>query len=152
MQLFTLDFEDDYSLIGIHSPEEDYRLAYLLNLHLKTKLTRYKHHLDFENSEAEFPLFEFKDENNFNNYYLINNKHTQLNSELKNEGLFGGNISTTSYLIPEKKKIDYFLKIEGCNSDVFIKNLVANLNNIKQIITSYSIEPNTLKSKDHLIF
>jgi len=152
MQLFTLDFEDDYSLIGIHSPEEDYRLAYLLNLHLKTKLIRYKHHLDFENSEAEFPLFEFKDENNFNNYYLINNKHTQLNSELKNEGLFGGNISTTSYLIPEKKKIDYFLKIEGCNSDVFIKNLVANLNNIKQIITSYSIEPNTLKSKDHLIF
>ncbi|WP_298284987.1 IPExxxVDY family protein [uncultured Lutibacter sp.] len=152
MQLFTLDFEDDYSLIGIHSPEEDYRLAYLLNLHLKTKLTRYKHHLDFENSEAEFPLFEFKDETNFNNYYLINNKHTQLNSELKNEGLFGGNISTTSYLIPEKKNIDYFLKIEGCNSDIFIKNLVVNLNNIKQIITSYSIEPNTLKSKDHLIF
>ncbi|WP_298262648.1 IPExxxVDY family protein [uncultured Lutibacter sp.] len=152
MQLFTLDFEDDYSLIGIHSPEEDYRLAYLLNLHLKTKLTRYKHHLDFENSEAEFPLFEFKDETNFNNYYLINNKHTQLNSELKNEGLFGGNISTTSYLIPEKKNIDYFLKIEGCNSDIFIKNLVVNLNNIQQIITSYSIEPNTLKSKDHLIF
>ncbi|MFD0761686.1 IPExxxVDY family protein [Lutibacter aestuarii] len=152
MQLFTLDFEDDYSLIGIHSPEEDYRLAYLLNLHLKTKLTRYKHHLDFENSEAEFPLFEFKDETNFNNYYLINNKHTQLNSELKNEGLFGGNISTTSYLIPEKKNIDYFLKIEGCNSDIFIKNLVVNLNKIKQIITSYSIEPNTLKSKDHLIF
>ncbi|WP_372802112.1 IPExxxVDY family protein [Lutibacter sp.] len=152
MQLFTLDFEDDYSLIGIHSPEEDYRLAYLLNLHLKTKLTRYKHHLDFENSEAEFPLFEFKDETNFNNYYLINNKHTQLNSELKNEGLFGGNISTTSYLIPEKKNIDYFLKIEGCNSDIFIKNLVVNLNSIKQIITSYSIEPNTLKSKDHLIF
>jgi hypothetical protein len=152
MPTLTLDFEDDYLLIGIHSPEEDYRLAYLLNLHLKTKLTRFKHCLDFENSEAEFPLFEYKDESNFNNYYLINNKHTQLVNNTNNEGLFGGNYSTTSYLIPEKKNVDYFLKIEGCNNENFIKNLVANLNLIKQIITSYSIEPSTLKSKDHLIF
>ena len=31
MQLLTLDLEDDYLLIGIHSTEEDYRLAYLIN-------------------------------------------------------------------------------------------------------------------------
>jgi len=60
MQLLTFDFEDDYSLIGIHSTEEDYRLAYLLNKHLGTKLSRFKHNLDFQDSEAEFPLFEFK--------------------------------------------------------------------------------------------
>ena len=74
MQHLTFDLEDDYSLIGIHSTEEDYRLAYLLNKHLKTKLMRYKQVLDFKNSTAEFPLFEYKDEKNFINYYLINNK------------------------------------------------------------------------------
>ena len=42
MQLLTLDFEVDYSLIGIHSTEEDYRLAYLLNQQLKTKFKRFK--------------------------------------------------------------------------------------------------------------
>ena len=47
MPILTLDFEDDYSLIGIHSTEEDYRLAYILNKHLNTKLTRFKHNLDF---------------------------------------------------------------------------------------------------------
>ena len=43
MQVFTLDLEDDYLLIGIHSTEEDYRLAYLINKYLKTKFIKYKH-------------------------------------------------------------------------------------------------------------
>ncbi len=152
MQLLTFDLEDDYLLIGVHSTEEDYRLAYLLNKHLKTKLTRFKHHLDFKNSNAEFPLFEYKDEKNFINYYLINNKYSQVVNVQNNEGLFEGNYSTISYLIPEKKRVDYFLKIEGCNQLNFVQGLIEKLNSISQIITSYSIEPNTLRSKDHLIF
>ncbi len=152
MQLISFDLEDDYSLIGIHSTEEDYRLAYLLNNYLKFKLTRYKDYLDFHNSTAEFPLFEFKDEANFINYYLINNKYIELVDNQNKEGLFGGNYSTTSYLIPEKKKVDFFLKIEGCNNDKFIQNLVNDLNKISQIITSYAIETTSLKSKENLIF
>lgn len=152
MQLMSLDFEDDYSLIGIHSTEEDYRLAYLLNKELNFKLTRFKNNLDFKNSNAEFTLFEFKDKNNFLNYYLINNKDTHLTNNKNNIGLFGGNYTTTSYLIPEKNKVDYFLKIEGGICTSFKQNLLENLNNIQQIITSYSIEPSNLKTKDHLIF
>ncbi len=152
MQLVSFDLEDDYLLIGIHSSEEDYRLAYLLNKHLETKLIRYKHHLDFKNSTAKFPLFEYKDENNFINYYLINNKYSQLVNNQKNKGLFEGNYSTTSYLIPEKKKVDFFLKIEGCTKQNLARTLVTKLNSIQQVITSYSIEPNILKSKDHLTF
>ena len=153
MQVLTFEMEeDDYSLVGIHSTEEDYRLAFLLNKYLHIKLKRYKDNLDFQNSKAEFPLFEFKDEHNFINYYLINNKHTQFVHNQENAGLFGGNYSTISYLIPEKKKIDFFLKIEGCYREIFIKNLIDKLNTINQIITSYSIETSTLKSKDHLIF
>ncbi|WP_372769346.1 IPExxxVDY family protein [Lutibacter sp.] len=152
MQLLTIDLEDDYSLIGIHSTEEDYRLAYLLNSFLKIKLARFKHNLDFKNSTSVFPLFEYKDEANYINYYLINNKYTELVDNQDKEGLFGGNYSTTSYLIPEKKKVDFFLKIEGCNNGDFIQNLVNDLNKINQIITSYSIAPTTLKSKENLIF
>tara|TARA_R110001583_G_scaffold15644_2_gene64251 strand:+ start:167 stop:622 length:456 start_codon:yes stop_codon:yes gene_type:complete len=151
MQLLTFDLEDDYLLIGIHSTEEDYRLAFLINKLLKTKFIRYKNNLDFKNSNAEFPLFEYKDEQNFINYYLINNKHLQVVNKQYKEGLFGGNYSTTSYLLPEIKKVDFLLKIEGCNQN-FILNIVEKLNNINQIITSYSIETNTLKSKNNLIF
>ncbi len=151
MQHLTLELENDYSLIGIHSTEEDYRLAYLLNKYLKTKLTRFEHCLDFKDSTAEFPLFEYKDEKNFINYYLINNKHLQFVNNHNDEVLFGGSY-TVSYLIPEKKKVDFFLKIEGCSRDIFIEELVENLKKINQIITSYSLDPNTLKSSDHLIF
>ena len=152
MPLLTLELEDDYLLIGIHSTEEDYRLAYLLDTHLKTKLNRFKYCLDFKDSNAKFPLFEYKDEHNFINYYLINNKHSQLINPQINEGLFEYNYSTISYLIPEKKKVDFFLKIEGCNQQNLARTLVGKLNKIQQIITSYAIEPCSLKSKNHLIF
>lgn len=152
MQLLTLDLEDDYLLIGIHCTEEDYRLAYLLNKHLNTKLTRYKENLDFEGSEAEFPIFEYKDKCNYINYYLINNKYSKLVNDQNNIGLFGGNYQTIEYLIPEKKKIDFFVKIEGSSSPNFTRILVDKLNNINQIITSFIIDTNLLKSKNNLIF
>lgn len=152
MQLLTLDLEDDYALIGIHSTEEDYRLAYLINKNLTIKLIRFKHNLDFKDSEAEFPMFEYKDETNFMNYYLINNKFIQPEKTKTYKGLFEESLSTTHYLIPEKKKVDFFLKVEGCKSQSFISKLVENLNQINQIITSYSIEPDILKSKNNLIF
>jgi hypothetical protein len=153
MHLLSIELEEDeYSLIGIYSTEEDYRLAYLINKHLNTKFTRYKLALDFENSTAEFPLFEYKDENSFVNYYLINNKHKSFVKNQQNAGLFGGNYSTISYLIPEQKKIDFFLKIEGDLDSELTLKLVEELNKITQIITAYSIEPTTIKSKNHLIF
>ena len=142
MQVFTFDLEDDYLLIGIHSTEEDYRLAYLINKHLKTKFVRYKHSLDFKDSTVEFPLFEYKDEKTYLNYYLINNKCLQVVNEHYKDGLFGGNYSTTSYLLPEKKKVDFLLKIEGCTQE-FILELVDKLKKINQIITSYQIETDT---------
>lgn len=153
MHKLVLDLEEvDYLLIGVHSTEEDYRLAYILNKSLNFKFKRFEQNLDFENSNAEFPLFEYKDENSFINYYLINNKYTELVENQNNSGLFGGNYSSISYLIPEKKRIDFFLKIEGCYQDQIIENLIDQLNSLTQIITSYSIEAITLKSKEHLIF
>ena len=151
MQVFTFDLEDDYLLIGIHSTEEDYRLAYLINKYLKTKFIKYKHSLDFKDSNVEFPLFEYKNEKTYLNYYLINNKCLHVVNEQYNTGLFGGNYSTTSYLLPEKKKVDFLLKIEGSTQE-FILEIVEKLNKINQIITSYQIEIDTLKSKNNLIF
>ena len=152
MAVLTFELDDEqFTLIGIHSTEEDYKLAYVLNQQLNTKFSRYKQNLDFQNSTAQFPLFEFKDDCGLEKYYLINNKDIQVLKRKENEGLFGGNYTTISYLIPEKKRVDYFLKIEGCNKALAL-NLINKLNNLKQVITSYTIDTNTLKSKNHLIF
>ncbi|MGV6844746.1 MAG: IPExxxVDY family protein [Lutibacter sp.] len=151
MEQVLFELEDDFSLIGIHSTEEDYRLAYLLNQHLNAKFKRFKNALDFKNSDSEYPLFEYVDCKSLNNYYLINNK-CSVKAISETAGLFGGNYSKITYLIPEKKEIDYFYKIDGCNNPVFLQKLVTNLKQINQIITCYLIDPNTLKSKNHLIF
>ena len=151
---FTLDdIDEQIYLIGIHSPTEDYRIAFLLNQHLKMKFQRSEKYLDFDKSDAVFPLFEFKDQSSYINYYLINNKHVSTKTETQNPlDLFGsGNYSSTTYLIPEQKKVDYFIKIDGCDSS-FVKSLVSKINGLKQIVTSYEIDADTLKSKNNLIF
>ena len=151
---FTLDdFDAHFCLIGIHSPVEDYRIAFLLNQKLGMKFEKSNKELDFENTSAFFPFFEFKDESSFVNYYLINNKHVSTKTETENSmDLFsGGNYSFTTYLIPEKKKVDYFIKIEGCDAG-FTKAFIAKINQFKQIVTSYEIDADTLKTKNNLIF
>jgi hypothetical protein len=57
-----------------------------------------------------------------------------------------------SRLIPEKKKVDFFLKIEGGFDFDYIVKTIEIINRIPQIITSYEVEVESLKSKDFLIF
>jgi len=154
MRLELLELEENYSLIGIHTSEEDYRLAYLLNKYFNTSFSKFEHPLDFENNNASFSVYEFIDQNKQQETYLISNKFISNHTQISNADLFSDNISysTTNYLIPEKKKVDFFLKIEGDTSAIEIKKIINKLNNIHQIITSYSINPTQLKSKDFLIF
>mgnify|MGYP003624170542 CR=1 FL=1 len=156
MQIHSLDLndfsDDNYTLIGIHSTLEGYKLAYLLNQHLKTKFLKATYSLDFENknNNASFGIYEFINPKFSQSWFLISNQYSN-NLEEKNTGLFQTNEITT-YLIPEKKKVDFFLKLEGDFNYDYIAKKVEEINAINQVITSYKIDVNTLKSKYFLIF
>lgn len=156
MQIHALELDDCYNLIGIHTSEEDYKLAYLLNRNLNTSFKRFKHDLDFKDKSASFTVFDFSDDINQLDSYLITNKFTENFSPATNSNLelFSNDVlfSTMSYLIPEKKNVDYFLKIEGEITTFELGKLIKQINNIPQIVASYNINPFTLKSKDYLIF
>ena len=154
MQKHELELANDYSLIGIHSSEEDYRLAYLLNVHLSTKFSKSKHNLDFKNRSDSFSIFEFEDNNDQLTNFLISNKFIGDATGSLETNLFSKDISfsNVSYLITEIKKVDYFLKIDGDISITKLNNTIKKINNINQVITSYQIDPSSLKSKDYLIF
>ena len=49
-------------------------------------------------------------------------------------------------------KVDYFLKLEGEFTQHRIDKINEVINEIPQVITSYNIDTNTLKSKEFLIF
>ena len=143
---------DDYTLIGIHTTLNDYRLAYLLNKHLQVNFRRANYDLDFfqKNIESSYIVYEYTNTKLDQDWFLISNVFKYI-LETESISLFGQSDST-SFLIPEKKKVDFFLKIEGEFDYDFIVKLIEKINQVPQIITSYEIEVNSLKSKDFLIF
>lgn len=154
MQVHALDFEEfyeeEYTLIGIHTALEDYKLAYLLNRELHLNFMKIKEGLTSENSKTttSFSLYQYTNESHECDWFLIANSARKENSPEPNELLLTA--ETKSFLIPEKKKVDYFLKISGDLSSGAIQETLNNINKIEHIITSYTINKNTLKSKDFL--
>ena len=53
--------------------------------------------------------------------------------------------ATTTYLVPEFKKVDYFIKIE--NSEIDIESILTKINTIERISTVYAVDLDKLKSK-----
>ena len=155
MQIHSLglnDFsEEDYSLIGIHTALEDFKLAYLLNKNLQTKFTKSKEDLHFEKSnQVSFSMFNYSSKKYDSDWFLIANSSKRESQTESNELLITS--ETKSYLIPEKKKIDFFVKISGEIQYSFLSQTVNKIKEIDQVITSYLIDKNSLKSKDFLIF
>lgn len=151
MLTLCYEFEHDYKLIGINSTIEDHRLAYLLNKHLEIYLERETKDLDFSEKECAFPLYNYECKATFSSWSLLANKHYFLSDTVEPINLFDQE-SKVAYLINEKKDIDYFLKINGEFDEPEIKVILTKIKNIKDIVTCYSIIPETLKSKDFLIF
>lgn len=148
--------EVDYELIAIHTSLEDYRLAYFLNQKLPILLSKSKNEIQINIKEGVtfFSRFIYENTNTDCSWSLVQNKNevTTLTTN-NNQNLFGESsfeVATKAFLLPELKKVDYFLKIE--NSDVEMDKIIASMNTISQIATVYSVDSNSIKSKNNLIF
>ena len=153
-KVLTLDYENEheYTLIGIHATLEDFRLAFYLNTVLNIQLKRQSEDLDFGKDNRSFSLYNYDCDNTFSSWSLITNKCVfDANSMTKNNSLFKEDYQTAIF-IQEKKQIDYFLKIDSDFDTQQLNEITKKINTIKNVITSYNINPQTLKSKDFLIF
>ena len=156
-KLFEDDFEEDtYTLIAIHCSAEDYRLAYLLNNNLDLKLARKQEDLDYNYMEASFSIYEWDDDKNFVTWNLVTNTSKKEVERIASAGsLFSeqqGKRTVSKYLIPERKKVDYFVKISTESHLKSPKIIVSKINAIAEVITAYILDANQLKSKNNLIF
>lgn len=154
-KLLVDDFYDDtYKLIAIHCGLEDYRLAYLLNQSLGLRLQRKTEDLDMQYLKASYSIFEWNNASQYVTWNLVSNVCKKEEDSLYSTGLFQTNekVIKTFNLVPEYKRVDYFIKISDEIQNVNEKLILNKLQNIPQIITSYSVNPTELKSKDHLIF
>lgn len=154
--------EINYELIAIHTSLEDYRLAYFINQKLPILLRKNPDEIPARHQESDtcFSRFTFEQPEQEIAWNLIQNK-TEVKVPRKkvvSGDLFSNasgtmsapEVTTRLYLLPEFKKVDYFLKIE--NPTEGPDEIVGKLHTIDRVSTVYTIDVNQLKSKNNLIF
>ncbi len=133
--LLTLDEDYDFTLIGISCHSKDYRLCWEINKALSTDLIRTEDLEIRKKGEVNaHSFYEYIDDDNYLEYYLISNRG--------NKG----------FLIPEQKTVDFFIMAKGNISDRHTKETISKINALSLVLTSFSIDPNLLKSKQNLLF
>ncbi|MFV8341405.1 IPExxxVDY family protein [Flavobacterium sp. XS2P39] len=150
--------EIDYYLIAIHTSLEDYRLAFFINQLLPINLSKSTNeiHISIEEGETNFSRFYYYDNEKAITWNLIQNKNEVIQQKKGiSQNLFSNvtmEVSTKVFLLPEFKKVDYFLKIENIEDTMSVSTIQTILNKIDNISTLYTVDTNQIKSKNNLIF
>ncbi|MEL1253952.1 IPExxxVDY family protein [Flavobacterium sp. DGU38] len=161
MAVHRLDLDEfdeiDYYLMAIHTPLEDYRLAYFINKKLPVNLSKSKNeiHAQTKQGEANFSRFYYYDTDKALSWNLIQNKNEIISVSTGDfQNLFSSEtseVSTTIHLLPEFKKVDFFLKIDS-DEAINFSEIQQKLNTIESIAAIYAVDTNKIKSKNNLIF
>ncbi|MFV8374868.1 IPExxxVDY family protein [Flavobacterium sp. LB1P62] len=150
--------EIDYYLIAIHTSLEDYRLAFFINQLLPINLSKSKNEIqiNIEEGETNFSRFYYYDNEKAITWNLIQNKNEVIQYKKGiNQNLFSNvtmEVATKVFLLPEFKKVDYFLKIENIEDTTSVSTIQTILNKIDSISALYTVDTNQIKSKNNLIF
>lgn len=159
LKLYIDELEElDFNLLAIHTALEDFRLAYFLNQKLQLNLSKNKEEIKIKNKEGNtyFSRFTFEDTKKDVFWNLIENENEiTLKQNNINQGLFSeskNSFTTKDFLLPEYKKVNFFLKIEAPKESVIPTEIVTKIKSIDKISTVYSIDLENIKSKNNLIF
>jgi len=137
MVKLSLEIEEDFEfdLIGICCHIKDYRLSWEINRQLGISLKKENDlELNVKDLSQSFSFYEFLDEDNHLEYFLINNR------------------SDNGYLLPEEKSCDYMLLVKGSIGETQKNLMIQKISGIKFVLTSYGIDVKQLKSKKNLLF
>jgi hypothetical protein len=162
MAILKLDLgefdEIDYHLIAIHTVLEDYRLAFFINQKLPINLSKSKNEIqiNIEEGETHFSRFYYYDIENAVSWNLIQNKNEVIQQKEENStNLFASltlEVSTKVFLLPEFKKVDYFIKIDNTDDTIDVSEIQNLLNKINSVSKAYAVDIDQIKSKNNLIF
>lgn len=132
-----IEYEYDFFLTGISCHEKPYRLCWAINktLALEMQLADpLSIALKKNDLPSDFPLFMQEKQEQDTIVYLISNKNEK--------GL----------LIPEHHQADYFFIAKGPFNEIDFVNMLGGIKEIPFVLMSYRIDPETLKSKQNLLF
>lgn len=139
MNKTTLKFELDldFVLVAITAPLRDYRLCFKLNKELNIDFSRIED-LELSFSEEEEPTYF--------SCYLYQQSQTET------EFFLLSNKGTDGFLVPEMKQTDFFILIRNYLDKKDLKEMIAAINRIPEVLVAAELDPKKLKSKENLIF
>lgn len=151
-----LDEDYDFQLLGIHSSQEAYRLAFLINQGLKFKFVQRRKAWEVLNKGLKWShqLFDFDDSARSGCQYVLIQNQSWNSHEMQATGtlgLFDLEQSNRGFLIPEEKKVDYLLMIFGDSKNEPPHDLLGGLKQVKQIQAIRVLNLDKLKSKSNLL-
>ncbi|MBS1530454.1 MAG: IPExxxVDY family protein [Bacteroidetes bacterium] len=132
----TLKFEIDldFALIAITTSLRDYRLCHYINKRL---------HFNF----AKSPDLELM-QNNIPVYFSLYQYHWEASDT---DFYFIGNKGSEGYLIPEMRKVDYFIMIRNYITDDELEKLVSDINRMQEVVAAVKVDPKKIKSRENLL-
>jgi hypothetical protein len=132
--ILKVDFDYDFDLLALVTPLKGHRLCWLLNRDLGFSFAR-KSDIELNRSSDKqldhFPIYQSDDALTRTQYFVLSNKYNG------------------AMLIPEVKEADYFLMIKG-KADK--EKLMQSLGQELQLQAIFEVDPEGLKSREHLIF
>lgn len=157
---FTLEEFDDNDaclLIGIISSSPDFTLCWHINKHLNLNLKRI--HKEIEIPLAKLPK-KAQPPDLFNEIIEDNTPTQNISShtffKCSNEAFYTDyfmitNKGSKAFLVPDNKKVNYFLEIKGPKAEEDADELLFAINAIEVIEMAYLIDIKSLTSKLQLI-
>lgn len=157
LKLIDWGEDEDYMLLGLHATIEPYRLAYLINKHLKMQFyrTSYDHDVTLPEYKAHYPVYKYEDIVLNINHFLVPNKHYGTPVKTSSSGGLFNDINEQEIkvtLIKEYKDVDYLIKICTDDPGYRVKEMVTSLLTIPQVISAYQVNTLVIKHQDYLIF
>lgn len=133
-----LEYEYDFELIGIVSGVREYNLAWHINKKLEIDLKKEVDLIYKGNKNSDFLISNFIFEDEYNSFRL-----------LKNRAIYSFD-NLNLFLLPELKKIDYFVMLTG-NFSNYASTFRSKIKEISVVELAQTIDYQNLKSKENLI-
>ncbi|TCC97532.1 IPExxxVDY family protein [Pedobacter hiemivivus] len=131
-----LSLDLDFVLIAITASLKDYVLCHKINTSLNFGFEKIDDHEVYFNIDEEplsFSKYYYFVEQGEIEYYIVNNRNAE------------------GFLIPEMKKVDFFMIIHQYIDKEDLNYIISGINKLPDIQVAAQIDPAKLKSKENLI-
>lgn len=145
-------FFDDFALLAIITPLENFKLAYHINKNLEISFEKDREDIEIITGKNlhYFTHFSYKDINTGTHWRLIQNYSSESIFESTGDTIIFDEYTSTNHFLPEFKAVDYLIKIEDYDESIDLNPMLSQLLKIKNISTVYQIDNDIIKSKKNL--